>query len=443
MIKRLPIFVLTGLLLWPLSFAGAQFDKMSDEAQNLSGLIVDHAIFYDPPSGKIRLELYYQFYNFVLQWLPVGDQYVGKYEVVIRVKDKNDRQVDSYSRQREVAVSTEARTRSRTDFRTNQASFLLDPGKYRVALTLRDRNSSVVLHREIELKLKEIKSRKPTLSDVEFVITAERNSQDSSVFSKGNLTVVPLVTREFSSGDDHNRLLYYLEIYQGSDSDESVFVEATVRRRWGSMVYRDSMTVSLEAPVVRQLREMSLDSLAPGEYELELRLRGRRHKKLDERLTGFSIAWTLDAMLRSDYGSTLNLIGLIAEPNEISKLDKLKTYEERFDGITEFWLRRDPTPGTSTNEVRQEFFRRVRLANRSFTFMRQQGWRTDRGRIYIKHGEPDEIDDYPFAPNSHPYQEWHYYRSGRYRKFTFVDENEDGDYRLVYPYDGLNMRPDF
>ncbi|MCK4462311.1 MAG: GWxTD domain-containing protein, partial [candidate division Zixibacteria bacterium] len=291
--------------------------------------------------------------------------------------------------------------------------------------------------------LKGTKNRKPTLSDIEFVMTARHNSQDSSVFSKGNLTVVPLVSREFSSDLNRNRLLYYLEIYQGSDSDESVFVEATVRRRWGSMVYRDSMTVSLEASVVRQLREISLDSLAPGDYTLELRLRGRRHKKLDERVTGFSIAWTQDAMLRSDYGSTLNLIGLIAEPNEISKLGKLKTYEERFDGITEFWLRRDPTPGTSTNEVRQEFFRRVRFVNRAYSFMRQQGWRTDRGRIYIKHGEPDEIDDYPFAPNSHPYQEWHYYRDGRYRRFTFVDENEDGDYRLVYPYDGLYMRPDF
>ena len=71
------------------------------------------------------------------------------------------------------------------------------------------------------------------------------------------------------------------------------------------------------------------------------------------------------------------------------------------------------------------------------------GWRTDRGRIYVKHGEPDEIDDYPFAPNSHPYQEWHYYHGGRYRKFTFLDENEDGDYRLIYPYDGLNLTPDF
>ncbi len=75
--------------------------------------------------------------------------------------------------------------------------------------------------------------------------------------------------------------------------------------------------------------------------------------------------------------------------------------------------------------------------------MMREGWRTDRGRIYIQFGEPDEIDDYPLAANSQPYQVWHYYRRGSYRKFVFVDEFEDGDYRLQFPYDGLYQRPDF
>lgn len=47
------------------------------------------------------------------------------------------------------------------------------------------------------------------------------------------------------------------------------------------------------------------------------------------------------------------------------------------------------------------------------------------------------------SPDALPYQIWHYYREGAYRRFTFVDENEDGDYRLQFPYDGLNQRPDF
>lgn len=431
------------MILWPNSLIRAQFDKMADETQALSGLILDHALFSDVASGKIRLELYYQFYNYVLVWLPKGDVYTGKYEVIIRVKDKKGRQVDSFTRTRDVVTSDEARTRSRTDFRTNQVNFLLDPGKYKVEFILRDKNSAVALSRELEFKLKTFVAKKPRLSDVEFLRTAAEGTGDSSVFAKGDLIVVPSVTRDYISRADDNRLLYYLEVYRGSDSTNSVFVETTVRRRWGSMVYRDSMTIDLTSAVMRQLREMSMDSLAPGDYELELTLRGRRNKKIDKRMTGFSIAWTQDALLRHDYSSTLDLIALIAESHEVKELRKLKTYQERLDGLNEFWQRHDPTPGSVENEIKREFFRRVRLANRSFMFMRRPGWRTDRGRIYIKHGEPDEINDYPFSPNSHPYQEWHYYQGGRYRKFTFLDENEDGDYRLIYPYDGLNLRPDF
>lgn len=434
---------MAALILWPNSLIRAQFDKMADETQALSGLILDHALFSDVASGKIRLELYYQFYNYVLVWLPKGDVYTGKYEVIIRVKDKKGRQVDSYTRTRDVVTSDEARTRSRTDFRTNQVNFLLDPGKYKVEFILRDKNSAVTLSRELEFKLKTFVAKKPRLSDVEFLRTAAQGTGDSSVFAKGDLIVVPSVTRDYISRADDNRLLYYLEVYRGSDSTNSVFVETTVRRRWGSMVYRDSMTIDLTSAVMRQLREMSMDSLAPGDYELELTLRGRRNKKIDKRMSGFSIAWTQDALLRHDYSSTLDLIALIAESHELKELRKLKTYQERLDGLNEFWQRHDPTPGSVENEIKREFFRRVRLANRSFMFMRRPGWRTDRGRIYIKHGEPDEINDYPFSPNSHPYQEWHYYQGGRYRKFTFLDENEDGDYRLIYPYDGLNLRPDF
>ena len=121
----------------------------------------------------------------------------------------------------------------------------------------------------------------------------------------------------------------------------------------------------------------------------------------------------------------------------------LTTLEERKEAFAEFWRKRDPTLGTVENEVLREFYRRVHVANVRFTGMRREGWRTDRGRIYIQFGEPDQIDDYPYEPNAVPYQIWHYYMSGPYRRFTFVDERQDGDYRLIFPYDGLNQRPDF
>ena len=59
-----------------------------------------------------------------------------------------------------------------------------------------------------------------------------------------------------------------------------------------------------------------------------------------------------------------------------------------------FWYRRDPTPDTVENEFREEYFRRVMYANERFGG-RIPGWKTDRGRIYIVYGPPDEIDSHP------------------------------------------------
>jgi GWxTD domain-containing protein len=70
---------------------------------------------------------------------------------------------------------------------------------------------------------------------------------------------------------------------------------------------------------------------------------------------------------------------------------ELKSDEERERFIEEFWLRRDPTPDTDKNEFREEHFERIAYANQNFAVDGIAGWRTDRGRIYITYGKPDEI----------------------------------------------------
>jgi len=62
--------------------------------------------------------------------------------------------------------------------------------------------------------------------------------------------------------------------------------------------------------------------------------------------------------------------------------------QERY--LNEFWAARDPTPGEG-NETREEFNRRIAYANYNYTTTIEPGMRTDRGRIYIKYGEPDEV----------------------------------------------------
>jgi len=73
---------------------------------------------------------------------------------------------------------------------------------------------------------------------------------------------------------------------------------------------------------------------------------------------------------------------------------RLKTDEEREAFIESFWLRRDPTPDTIDNERRDEHYERIAYANEHFA-SGIPGWKTDRGRIYIMYGKPDEIESHP------------------------------------------------
>jgi GWxTD domain-containing protein len=70
---------------------------------------------------------------------------------------------------------------------------------------------------------------------------------------------------------------------------------------------------------------------------------------------------------------------------------QLKSDGERERFIFEFWVRRDPMRETDKNEFRKEHYERIAYTNQNFAVDGLPGWRTDRGRIYITYGKPDEI----------------------------------------------------
>ena len=88
-------------------------------------------------------------------------------------------------------------------------------------------------------------------------------------------------------------------------------------------------------------------------------------------------------------------IRYISKKEEIKQFKSLDTDEGRAVFVERFWRRRDPSPGTLTNEYRQLFWRRVQEANNSFVDSTKPGWMTDRGKIWILYGPPTEIDSDP------------------------------------------------
>ncbi len=118
----------------------------------------------------------------------------------------------------------------------------------------------------------------------------------------------------------------------------------------------------------------------------------------------------------------------IIEADEKQAFQRLGADEERVKFIEQFWLRRDPTPGTPENEFKQEHYRRIAYANQRFSTATTPGWKTDRGRIYITYGPPDEIEDHPKL------QQWLYHHIegvGANVIIDFVDPTGSGEFHMT------------
>src|SRR5881275_1256966 len=87
-------------------------------------------------------------------------------------------------------------------------------------------------------------------------------------------------------------------------------------------------------------------------------------------------------------------VAYIISDEERAAFKRLQTDEEREQFIEQFWLRRDPTPDSIENEFKEEHYRRIAYSNENFA-SGIPGWKTDRGRIYITFGPPDEIESHP------------------------------------------------
>jgi len=117
-------------------------------------------------------------------------------------------------------------------------------------------------------------------------------------------------------------------------------------------------------------------------------------------------------------------------------LDQLSLAGQR-QFFADYWSRRDPDPTTRVNEYRIEMFRRYEYSNDHFSVSisdKDDGWKTDRGRVYMTYGEPDEITSYPYELEQEPFAIWDYYslQDQGPRYFIFEDQTGYGDFELAH-----------
>jgi len=149
----------------------------------------------------------------------------------------------------------------------------------------------------------------------------------------------------------------------------------------------------------------------------------------------------------------------IITDEERAAFRQLSNDEERDNFIEAFWQRRDPTPDTEENEYKEEHYQRIAYANEHFA-AGVPGWRTDRGRMYIVFGKPDEIESHPAGgsyerpmeegggeTSTFPFEDWRYrYIEGIGQEviIEFVDTCMCGEYHMTLDRsekDALLMTP--
>lgn len=162
--------------------------------------------------------------------------------------------------------------------------------------------------------------------------------------------------------------------------------------------------------------------------------RKRREEKLRKELEGPYRKWLSEDVL------------YIITDEERTAFKRMATDEEREQFIEQFWLRRDPSPDSQENEFKEEHYRRIAYTNERYA-SGIPGWKTDRGRIYITFGPPDENESHPSGgtyerpfeegggtTSTYPFEKWRYRwieGIGSDIIIEFVDPTMTGEYRMT------------
>jgi GWxTD domain-containing protein len=325
--------------------------------------------------------------------------------------------------------------------------FSAAPGLYRVHLRALPDGGGTAIERDVRVRAY---SGAPGMSDLALGIGNSRAVSDTEAvvpgeFRRAGLAMrtapVPLLTPTDAA------LTYYAELYSWAGTAVAGDLRVDVLGSDGRNIVSTPVKpveVGPQGAVTRG--SIDLAGLPEGEYRLRLQVRVGDSSLTAEapfRMGSFSLAAARagaepaesdmfaaasEARLDSLYAPLELILDARTEGGTYRNL----SVEGKRRFLREFWSRRNPTPGSATNPAMVDFYRVVAYANSAFHVSRagaMPGWRTDRGRIYLRHGRPDEMLQRPVA-SPRPYEVWRYTRDRGYW-YVFFDRNGMGDYELI------------
>jgi GWxTD domain-containing protein len=294
----------------------------------------------------------------------------------------------------------------------------------------------------VRLPIRVFSTASPVLSDLEFA-SVIRQGSPGGIFYKNTLDVVPNVGGMFS---EDQRCNYYIEAYNltaGQDTGQFV-VRTTVLDAVGKeIIARDRPRKRVgESSVI--VDNIPVKNLRTGTYSMFVSLLDREGKPANSssrKLYVYNATLGVDSSLlraasslpmpqymsmdESEVDREFQWCRYVAMDDEKSQWPSLKGVDAKRRFMSDFWRQRGAG-------VREEYLSRVAYANTNYRVLSRDGYRTDRGRVMIIYGQPDDVDRHPNETEMRPYEVWSYNNIQGGVIFVFVLRNAAGDYELVH-----------
>jgi GWxTD domain-containing protein len=396
--------------------------------QEVARFYVDMLSYASDSSGKSRVDLYLEVPHRTLQFVKEGIVFHASYEVFVTILDSADRQISESFWREEIDTDNFEETVSLQSGKLSQRVFFLPPARYTILTQVRDTETkkSGLVKRVVVVR--DFSSSALSMSDPMFI----RNLS----YENGKTVLVPNITSNI--GEAKTGFYIFFETYNAGPADSVSFM-LNIRNIKGEIIQNDSLKMFVPAGKKSFFPNINSGRLGAGDYTLELALLSSAPQEVKKIVAKpFMVRWQGLPVSIENLDLAIDQLQYVADEDQIDAMKKLPSDEKRIQ-FQDFWKKKDPSPNTERNELMEEYYGRIEYANKNFGHY-TEGWKTDRGMVYIIFGAPNNIERHPFDIDAKPYEIWTYYQLDR--EFVFVDMSGFGDYRLQTPmWDIWRTRP--
>lgn len=337
----------------------------------------------------------------------------------------------------------------------DQQRIQLPDGNYSFELSISDNNSSDAPFINTQPIQIHFPKDRINISGIQFLESFQK-AEKNGPLTKNGYDLVPYVNNFFPP--ELNMLKFYAEIYQA----KTIFQDNGFLISYYLEVYETKITVDKYKVISKQnpkevnvvLGEFNISELPSGNYNMVIEVRNNKNDLVAINQVFFqrsnSMAFTkADDFNRLDISNTFasgitDSIGLkdairsfrpISNPAEhnfedfqLKKADLITSQRYLYN----FWKSRNPADPEAGF---RKYMEQVLIVNEAYKTQIDKGYETDRGRVYLQYGPPNDVVREERGTGTYPYEVWHYYKIQNYTNKKFIFYNRDlisNDYRLLH-----------